>query len=1099
MSRRTISRSKWSLLLLVVSIACDDGAKQAPDGHPQGSDHEFVSAEGRAGDALRGESEDAANEAADDDASDSDKASSAVRTVEEGDIYRSLGPGRLLNLNPYRGLQVIDISDVSKPAIIGRLRERGHPVELYLVGQRAIVLLNDWSSYYGARTDVLVERESGGLILSVDLSNPAAPTVTDREFIRGSIQTSRLTRQGERAALYVAATGYECSTDPATGLARACPGTIVKSFDASTPDLVPRTALDLGGSVTALQATPEALIVARTVYEPSESGAGAAPRASFPKTFVNLVDISNIDGNMVEGAQSEVAGSVYNKYNLDLRGGVLRVVSGAARGRGELTNHLQTFDAADRTTLRPLHRCDFGEGMQLFATLFMEDRAFFVTYFRRDPFHAFALGADGSCSERSEFVVSGWNDFFRPAFAQRRLVGVGVNDEEVDGKRANRVAVSLYDITNLDNPTPLIARAEVAHEQSHSEARWDDKAFSVIEGAVALPAAADPAVVETGLVLIPFTSYGETSTSYQAGVQLFTFSETTLTRRGVMDHGQPVRRTFQPAPALSANIGDQDLSLFDTTDPNAPVERGRVELAPSYSDVLDYGSFMVRIRDTRELYGDWRGRPGSTPPPAHAEIVAKSSDPDEAAPMAKVAIPAGSRAFRVGSLLVAVSTIGRFADVELEDERVQYDSTIMVFDLQNPAAPAQLSTLTSDRLLPASGYGWGYSGGECGVFEGNYYDDYARVLPNALVFGRNVQESDSLGRYEQCFKSVRQRPACGRDSAMDCEWYSGSESCSRKIGSDQQVCEGSIRHCKRVASMTTCTDVDAATAGATTHCSIEERRRYWQSLELDVLDLRNPIAPTLTPLEFGREEEALGLIADGDSVYFAFKRPHVVAGDPRPFAKHYVRRVALGDPTQPAIGAPVNLPGELLGVRGDRLFTRDLRYGTTLTETWVHTLRQTGEVAEILASRAFAGREVTGVLLDGAERVLVTHRAVPDKGDFYEEDSGDDDLAPSTPENRELDKLTLLQAEGLVQVGETDVDAWSSMTQVIAGKILFSVQGGLLVVNALDPARPYAQAYFPYNGYQRRVTFDGQNIFVAAGPYGIHFLDATTHNLLPRL
>jgi hypothetical protein len=60
-------------------------------------------------------------------------------TVEEGDIYRVLGNNKILNLNSYRGLQIIDFADVHNPRIVGRVPVVGAPVELYVVGDRAFV------------------------------------------------------------------------------------------------------------------------------------------------------------------------------------------------------------------------------------------------------------------------------------------------------------------------------------------------------------------------------------------------------------------------------------------------------------------------------------------------------------------------------------------------------------------------------------------------------------------------------------------------------------------------------------------------------------------------------------------------------------------------------------------------------------------------------------------------------------------------------------------------------------------------------------------------------------------------------------------------
>ena len=78
------------------------------------------------------------------------------RTVERGDIFRLLPDGRILNLNQYRGVQIIDIRDVSAPRVEGRLAVTGQPVELYLVGDRAIVLLNDCRASLRSRCDGVV-------------------------------------------------------------------------------------------------------------------------------------------------------------------------------------------------------------------------------------------------------------------------------------------------------------------------------------------------------------------------------------------------------------------------------------------------------------------------------------------------------------------------------------------------------------------------------------------------------------------------------------------------------------------------------------------------------------------------------------------------------------------------------------------------------------------------------------------------------------------------------------------------------------------------------------------------------------------------------
>lgn len=1074
-----MSTARWShvvrvsALMFGLLVGCGESASESealPDAGPGpgpgpmiGEDGEFLSAEGQPGQRSSGPG--AADAAAAPASSQDSAGGKAERTVEEGDIYRVLAPGRLLNLNPYRGLQVVDISDVSKPAVIGKLRESGAPVEMYVVGQRAIVLLNNWTGYWGSRSDVKVEQQQGGLVLSVDLSNPTAPVVTDREFVPGHIQTSRLTREGGAAALYVAAQLYGCWGMNTSGV--ECTGTVVKSFDVSSPDMVAQSRIDLGGYVSAVQGTPNALIVARQRYD------GSWPA----KSQVSLIDISSASGSMREGGQVTVAGMVNNKYNLDVRNGFLRVVSTGTWGAGN-TNYLQTYDARDLTQLKPAAECTFGAGQQLFATLFMEDRAFFVTYLRQDPFHAFALGADGSCQERTEFVVSGWNNFFRPVFDNQRLIGIGMNDQ--DGRT---VAVSLYDVSDLDNKNPLLARAEVNAKDSWSSANWDDKAFSVLENAVSVNAFALPEQVETGLVLLPFAGYDKATNTGSAGVQIYTFSDRTLTRRGVMRHGALANRSFQPQANLTANLSDAELSLFDTANPDQPLEKGRVELAPSYTKVLDYGSHLVRVHDTRASYQGWWSY-DAPPPPAYAEIIPNGGDPDGASAIARVSIPAGARTFKVGTLLVAVSTKSTYA---AGGGVGQHRSTIRVYDLREPEKTVELSSLETERLLPAYGYGWGYRGGmTCGVMDGSwYYDDFSRVIGNAIVFGRNQPQQQSTGSYEMCWSNYYEPRDCR--GLANCAWTEGSKNCARNLATNQTVCTGSFVRCtSQDAGAPDCQPIDESTLPVQKNCYTAEQYRYWQSMELDVLDLTDPRAPAIKTVAFAKEEEAEGLVATADSVYFAFKKPFVRSGDTRAYVKFYFRQVDVRDPKSPVVSAAVNVPGELLAVEGDRLITRDLRWGESVAESQVHTLQRSGDRVTLTHSVQFDDRLVKKVLPDGKGHLYVSHAP---QYRYYGYGSG---------EKRPLDTLTIYNTSDLVKIGETDIDSWADMTQALDGRLVFGVGGGFLIVNAQSPATPYAQAFFPYMGYSENLTFSGNTILLAGGPFGIYAFDATTHNLLQK-
>lgn len=1051
-----------------------DSTGHKPGVTPETGATEFISADSHAGQSGSRGAVDGGLGAAPPNAEAGDDAGGDDRQVERGDIFRVLGDGRILNLNAYRGLQVIDVRDVSKPKIEGRLSLTGTPVELYVVGDRAIVLLNDWRGYYGTRQDVQVEVEEGGLVAVIDISDRSAPSLIDDAHVPGYISTSRLTQGGGSAALYVAAQDYGYSSRGGIAIGPATSQTILRSFDVTGRAIVAKSSIDLGGYVQDIQATgADVLMVARHDWERANG-----------RSTVALVDISSPTGEMVLGDEITPRGRVQNKFNMDVSGDVLRIVSGSDWG-GTNENHLETFDIRDLRNAVPLDHCSFGAGEQLYATLFVDHRAFFVTYFRVDPFHAFSIDEQGQCEEHAEFIVSGWNDFFRATLGDSRLIGIGRNDEN----NRNVLAVSLYDISDIGNPTPLIEREEIDLQWGHSEAQWDDRAFSVLDGAVSV-LAADGQTEETGLVLMPFEGWNESTQQYLAQVQIFTFSSTTLTRRGVMDHGSSVRRSFLSDDATAANLSEEQLSLYDVSSPNAPEELGRLDVAPSFSKVLGYGDYVARVRDRGRYY---YGSVARTPK-ARVELVPRAAVLDEAPAVASFEVPSGAELLQVGDLLVSV----RMEYVRSDSRSLGvYRTDVAVFDLSDPTAPRARGTLTTEALQPSNGYG--YYGGigladiDClGFGCGRGYYGYGGgngtlVAGNALVFPMWTSQEKTLGRVERC-STYPTGGYCyaqeGSDQSSCPDTYdTGGIECQRALPNGQEWCTGDIYTCRYDGGG--CRRVDPSAVSAQRHCYQHDDVRYWSSMRFAVLSLANPDAPALSDvIATPADEEAQAVLAHGSDVYLSYQKPISVARDPRPFVRRYFRKLDVSRPSAPALGQGINVPGEVIAVDGDHVFTRDVVWDDLDSETLVARLRIDGNVARLEAQRLFDGRQVSAVEPDGGAHVLVSH------GPSWSYLRGYDD-EPYT--------LSILASDDLGVQGTASVDRWASFIDAQDGKAIFSVSGGLLVFDVQNPKKPVAQAYFPTDSWYTPdlLLKDGEILF-AAGPYGIYRFDANAYNLRSR-
>jgi hypothetical protein len=228
------------------------------------------------------------------------------------------------------------------------------------------------------------------------------------------------------------------------------------------------------------------------------------------------------------------------------------------------------------------------------------------------------------------------------------------------------------------------------------------------------------------------------------------------------------------------------------------------------------------------------------------------------------------------------------------------------------------------------------------------------------------------------------------------------------------------------------------------------------------------------------------MLADGDDVWLSYKRPVQVAGDPRPYVAYYIRRFGLAQPSQPSLGPAINVPGELLEIENASPYgvisTRDLVWGPATVDTALARLRLYPGVAMLESHRSFPDQLVEAIRLDGTGHVLVSHRTA-----WSVAVQGDTDQ-----------KLTVLDANAVAgtALAEVPIDTWATLQGAQAGRGLFQVPGGLLVLNLDDPHAPYPQAFFPTRGWPRRITLDGRTIVAPAGRYGIYAFDLDAFNLL---
>lgn len=470
-----------------------------------------------------------------------------ARTVVESDIWKVDG-NTLYFFNQYRGLQVIDVSNPDAPVLRGTLPLPAVGEQMYVLPDHTVVLL--------ARNNCTGGDAGGQVLLVNTLENQ--PRVSATLPINGSLQESRMVG----TALYVMGQTYRQVVAAKDGTWEW--GTSVQSFDLSNP-AAPVTRPDLwySGYGNVLSATDQFLFV--SVQDNSGN------------SLVRCTDISSPDGTMKKAGTVKVAGTITDKFKINLDGTVLTVISekwssSSALGRWAPVTTLETFSLNDPNQPAKLGQLRLADGEQLHATRFDGNRVYIVTYFRVDPLWVVDLSDPAKPAIKGELKVPGWSTYIQPL--GDRLLTIGIDDTN-----GWRVAVSLFDVHDPAAPA-LLSKVPLGENSSWSEANSDEKAFGFLPDA--------------GLILVPYGSY---STNYQEGVQLIDYSNDALKKRGFISHAMQARRSTLVKDRI-LSISARELLSVDAADRDHPIVRSSEVLAWSVDRVFSKGGYLVELENS---------------------------------------------------------------------------------------------------------------------------------------------------------------------------------------------------------------------------------------------------------------------------------------------------------------------------------------------------------------------------------------------------------------------------------------------------------------------------------------------------------------------
>jgi hypothetical protein len=492
----------------------------------------------------------------------------AERAISEADILQLSGD-RLYALSRYSGLSVIDVSNPAALRLEGVYRSAAEPFEMYVEDGLVYAMYNNWSSY-GCDSVGFCGWQSESRVQAIDTRDPANIRLLADLNVPGTIADSR--RVGD--VMYLA-------TEQSAGCwgCEAESNTTVTSFDLSEPgkftqlDQLRLPSVGEFGGGRSISVTDQRIYIGGYDYD---ANFNILPGS------VQVVDISDPAGALVEGTRFDVAGPIQSRWQMDEFEGVFRVISQPGGWGTDLPPAVETFqvyssDDIERVGYLTVSLPRDNEVLQ--SARFDGTRAYAITAEQVDPLFTFDLSDPFEPVQLGELEMPGFVYHMEPR--GDRLFALGNDPDNPDGA----LNVSLFDVTDLADPV-LLSRAPFGGDfGSFAEGQNQiHKAFSILP--------------EVGLILVPFSggSYDELTCEYEygSGIQLVDFTDDELVQRGVAPQVGDARRALLHREHL-IGIGDNAVQTFDISDRDAPVETDQLDVARNVSTVRVLGDHLLRF------------------------------------------------------------------------------------------------------------------------------------------------------------------------------------------------------------------------------------------------------------------------------------------------------------------------------------------------------------------------------------------------------------------------------------------------------------------------------------------------------------------------
>lgn len=193
-------------------------------------------------------------------------------------------------------------------------------------------------------------------------------------------------------------------------------------------------------------------------------------------TVIHKIGIRN--GAITYLARGEVPGTLHNQFSMDEYKDNLRVATTSniyTPRYGQYTyNNVYILDK-DMATISELTH--IAEQESIYATRFIGDRLYMVTFKRIDPFFVIDLSSPRDPEILGKLKIPGYSDYLHP-YDATHIIGIGKETAANDwgGVSVSGVKLALFDVSDVENPT-LLDKVQIGDAGSDSAALSDHHAF----------------------------------------------------------------------------------------------------------------------------------------------------------------------------------------------------------------------------------------------------------------------------------------------------------------------------------------------------------------------------------------------------------------------------------------------------------------------------------------------------------------------------------------------------------------------------------------------------------------------------------------------